>query len=234
MIRLLPKSEINKLKSEEVQRERVEGMRLAKSVDSLREIRAQEEAALSKFRIETLSNMHKETTVESEKLGALKKKVSELETRKQEALVPLEKAWDEVKSKEVYLLSYASELNDKFLTLQTFDQKLSLEKDVIEKERSRIKQEREDSIRNLSQSEETKLQAKRLFSQVETRVVKSEQELAGQYAEMRLKENQLLDKEKDVEKTRLAQVKRAKELNDLEKLLTNRYRILQRQITNLQ
>lgn len=73
MLKLLSKREIDTQKAQEYARERQEGYKLAKRVDSLREIHAQEEASLEKFRIKTLSAIKAEldaATAERDKVFA--------------------------------------------------------------------------------------------------------------------------------------------------------------------
>lgn len=67
-MKLLAKSDIQKAKSIERQQLVNEGLKLAKRVDDLRDVVAQEEAALEKFRRERLKQIHKEIAIEQAKL----------------------------------------------------------------------------------------------------------------------------------------------------------------------
>ena len=69
---------------------------LARKVDALREVRAEEEKSLEAFRVKTLEAIHEETTREQAKLDALKTEVADLETRKKRALEPLKAIEDEL------------------------------------------------------------------------------------------------------------------------------------------
>lgn len=89
MIRLLQKSEIDKAKATDRKREIDEGVKLAKRVDSLREVQAQEEAALEKFRVATLSKIHDEIKKVSDEKGQLEQEVSILKREREEALRPI-------------------------------------------------------------------------------------------------------------------------------------------------
>ena len=54
MIKLLSKSEIDKAKNADKAKEIAEGLKISRKVDSLRELMADEEKALEKFRSESL------------------------------------------------------------------------------------------------------------------------------------------------------------------------------------
>lgn len=88
-MKLLPKSEVEKARATDKKREIDEGMKLAQRIDNLRETAALEEGELEKFRKETIKTIHEDITTESQRLDELKKKVSDLETRRQEALKPI-------------------------------------------------------------------------------------------------------------------------------------------------
>lgn len=94
-MRLLSKSEIAQAKATEQRRDIEEGLKIAKRVDSLREIKVQEEAALEKFRSETLSHINDEIIKKNQELDALEHEVKDLQKRRKEALEPLDKAWED-------------------------------------------------------------------------------------------------------------------------------------------
>lgn len=96
-MRLLPKSEFEKAKSNENRREVEEGLKLARRVDNLREVAAQEEASLEKFRRETVEIIHVQISTESEKLEYLKKEVSSLVEQREIAIKPLDEEWSKVR-----------------------------------------------------------------------------------------------------------------------------------------
>ena len=88
-MKLLPKSEILKQKAVVQQQTVEEGKKLAKTIDRLREVAAEEETSLEKFRSETLAQIHKETTEANSKLEVLKAEVKSLQEARQEAQKPL-------------------------------------------------------------------------------------------------------------------------------------------------
>lgn len=96
-MRLLAKSEIDKAKAVEKKREVDEGMKLARRVDNLREIAAQEEASLLKFRQQTVATIHDEIITEQSKLDLLKAEVGSLAEQKVILQKPLDEEWQKLK-----------------------------------------------------------------------------------------------------------------------------------------
>lgn len=95
-MRLLPKPEFEKAKAAEQKREIDEGLKLARRVDNLREVVAQEEASLGEFRSKTVSIIHEQIAAEIQKKDNLTKEVQDLEDRKREARKSLDEEWTEV------------------------------------------------------------------------------------------------------------------------------------------
>lgn len=89
-MKLLPKSELIKKKAVVQQQTVEEGKKLAKTIDRLREVAAEEEASLEKFRSETLKQIYQETTEANSKLEVLKAEVKSLQEARQEAQKPLD------------------------------------------------------------------------------------------------------------------------------------------------
>lgn len=89
-MKLLGKQDIAKLKASEKKRDIDEGLKLAKRVDSLREVHADEEASLEKFRHETLANITAEITERSHELSTITVEVAKARRARDEALKPLD------------------------------------------------------------------------------------------------------------------------------------------------
>jgi len=98
-MRLLKKNEIFAKKAAEKTREVAEGLKLARKVDTLRELAAQEETNLTKFRTETVKQIHADITKESQKRDALKTEVKELESKRKALCEPLTKETHELEKK---------------------------------------------------------------------------------------------------------------------------------------
>lgn len=100
MIKLLTKREIDTKKSIERKSEIDEGVKLSRRVDSLREIQAEEQASLEKFRAETVAGIHKEIVQETNMRDTLHAEVVKLERRREDALRPLDKEKSELATLE--------------------------------------------------------------------------------------------------------------------------------------
>lgn len=135
-MKLLSKSEVSKAKAADRQAEIAEGMKLAKRVDGLREVAAQEEASLTNFRNKTLEEITREAKEAEQKRDTLLKEVVELQEQRALALRPLteENSRIEEKRKEI---------------ADAEDRLAKLNKELIE-ERDRI----DNRIRELAQIEE--------------------------------------------------------------------------------
>ncbi len=110
-MKLLSKSEISKAAAVDRQREIEEGLKLAKRVDSLREVAAEEDASLEKFRTETLARISKEISEETTKRDVLVVEVVDLEERKRLSLIPITEKWDEVLQKESLVAEQLAEVD---------------------------------------------------------------------------------------------------------------------------
>lgn len=79
MLKLLSKNEIAKAKSEERAREIAEGLKISRKVDSLRELQADEERNLFKWRDQTLKAIGDEIDKLLRKKEKLEAEIKELE-----------------------------------------------------------------------------------------------------------------------------------------------------------
>lgn len=100
VMKLLPKSEIDRRKAVEQKTAVDEGLKLARKVDNLRQTVAEEDAALQKFRKETLATIHDEISKEVKKRDELKQEVSVLEDRRVKLQVPLDEAWASLREED--------------------------------------------------------------------------------------------------------------------------------------
>lgn len=102
-MRLLPKSEIQKAKAT-VQKQTIdEGKKIAVRIDRLREVASIEETKLELFRKKTIAKITEETNTVQTKLDELKTEVRDLEYRKEQALEPLVKEWQDIEDAKQYL-----------------------------------------------------------------------------------------------------------------------------------
>ena len=135
-MKLLSKSEVVRAKSIERQQQIDEGLKLAKKVDSLREIVANEEEALNKFRTQTLEEIHQQITSKSKELEYLVSEVNDLEKRQKEALRPLNKEREEIQALRESVEESFRELREREVTLTQQERDVEKkQKDVLSKEK---------------------------------------------------------------------------------------------------
>lgn len=138
-MRLLAKREIDILKSTERTQVANEGLKLAKRIDALREVNAQEEASLAKFRNKTLGIITGEILSETAKKDGLKQEVQELEDRKAEALRPLTKELEMIKQSQQVLNEKSETLGNWRDELDTKDSELTEREIQVSFEEKRVK-----------------------------------------------------------------------------------------------
>lgn len=109
-MRLLTKQEIDKAKAAEQKREIDEGLKLARRVDNLREVAAQEDASLTQFRKKRVAEINAEITGLETKKGNLISEISQLERARKELMKPLEDQWEEIHEAQAQLVKDRDEL----------------------------------------------------------------------------------------------------------------------------
>ncbi len=95
-MKLLSKSEVAKAQADAKKREIDEGLKLARKVDNLREIKSQEEASLEKFRKERVAAINLELSELETKKETLIGENRQLERERKELLKPLDVEWENI------------------------------------------------------------------------------------------------------------------------------------------
>ena len=106
-MRLLSKSDIDKQKAIERQRDIDEGLKLARKLDQLRSLLPQEEAALQSFRTQTLESIQSELACQQAKLSQLLQEVAMAESRRANAISGMAKDIENAKM----LMQQAAEMS---------------------------------------------------------------------------------------------------------------------------
>jgi len=232
-MKLLTKSEQSKAKATEKQKEIQEGLKLAKKVDALREISAQEDKALKEFRKNTLAEIAKETLKESKKLDALKDEVKELEERKLEALKPLEAELRAIEDKTATLNELIANFNtrgEKIAKLEADVEKRVKEVSVQEIHVQTIKSQALDNFKESDTLVQEAVNNSRLAREV---LDKAKQEAEELINNAEFKEKSIINREKAVfvkeEELRKKEIDLAKQ----ESALKDKYETLERSIKRL-
>ncbi len=227
-MRLLSKQEINARKATEKKQQIDEGVKLARKVDALRELRTQEDAVLQKFRAETVATINDEIKTLSERRISLSDEVVLLEWRRADALKPLEKETAELEVRRAGLQLLDDEVKNATKELHTYDKKLDVRAKRIETDREDVDQQlrdteaaRKDAADHLSESEKALEKAK----SIETQAVERYDLLV---AELSQRETALLGRERDILDKEKTNAERERALNDRERLINDRYATLLR------
>lgn len=108
-MRLLPKSEIDRVQAEEQRRDVEEGVKLARRIDALREVVAQEEANLEEFRRKTVERIHGEISQSIEERDKARSEASFWRDERAKAQKPLDEEWAHLRSEQSSFASQREE-----------------------------------------------------------------------------------------------------------------------------
>lgn len=223
MIKLLNKSEINTKKSLDRKREVDEGVKLAKRVDTLREVHAQEEASLEKFRVETVRVINEEISTTAEKLDVLKKEVKELEEKKAEALKPLTEEWEKLEAEKDVIVADQEILTKKESDFREAEKQLDIRTKSLEDEEKRIESNRERADKLLLDASEKNEKAKTFLTLSEEKMAKADDYANKKSADIMEAENRIMSKEEKLNAREKMLNEREAELNDRDRLLKSQY-----------
>ena len=152
-MRLLTKSDIDQKKAIEVRQAREEGLKLARRVDSLREVQAQEEKSLQKFRAETLATIHEETKEAAEKRDTLKAECQALEDARRNALRPLTEELAHIEREKTALRREKETQDVRHKALETREKGVAASENSASLELSRAFDERRRATEFLAEAE---------------------------------------------------------------------------------
>lgn len=210
-MRLLPKSEVDKAKALDRQREIEEGKKLATRVDTLRDTHAKEEAELQSFRSKTLAQIQIEVNGEIERLEDVKREVNEKRQELFSLSGPLDKAWKYyITSEKTKIALEKSEIERLNVQLQIkIDQNSLLSEEMFAEKRSYLLGQTEN-IRDRVLAKSVLTQAEDSASKMsdKTKLILTEAE------KKRIEVQRLLDNSKEREKSLVLYENRLKQKED--------------------
>lgn len=226
MLKLLEKSEINARKNQDRIKEQAEGLKLARRVDSLREIQAQEELSLKLFREQTVKQIYADIEKESKPLEELRKEVKRLEKEREEALKPLTAELVELDKSRKEIAQGHQELDARKVQINKSERTVAeVLKETVD-ESSRIKEEKNRSQELLQDADVKHFQAEKTLKEAENTKLKVgvfkrqvEEELAQREAIIASKERQLEIKAESINKLEKDLIKREIKLKDRNEML---------------
>lgn len=216
-MKLIDKKEIFLQKTSERKKEVEEGIKLAKSVDSLRETHSKEQANLKKFRDETLKAIKVETETLISKKDDLLKEVNSLEKRRisAEAPIDLTNEWKKLEIEKSKVKDLKQELFDRETSLITREALVQ----NIEKREEILSQKEQEAEKYLEEIRVGYRKSEDLRFKIETEKNESDITIAERYKVIETKETELVSREHEVN-------------NGREKIATNRKELLDHE-TNL-
>lgn len=179
MIKLLSKSDIDAHKATDKKREVDEGLKLARRVDSLREIQAAEEKSLRDFKVKTLAAIHAETSEASTKLDTVKQELAAALIAKAEALKPIDEERDKINSLRLLLVEDRVQLdirtgNVEKLEKITIDDSRFAEENLAQSKV--VLAQAKDTLRDANSKEQVAQEALTSANGIQARVTKNEKE----------------------------------------------------------
>lgn len=227
-MKLLSKQEVDTQKAKERKLEIDEGAKLAKRIDSLRELHSKEEKNLISFRDTNLANIRKEIDEEIKKRGSLRSQVSQAEERLEYLRKPLDREWEKVRNERLNLEDEKALIVGEWGKIKEKSNenvRISLEnlteKSRLEDERKKVLEIVKETLENREKSEKTLSESRKILSISEETARKKSQEL-------NVRETEVAIRERDVDNFEINLKNREIELNILEKQLEDKRATLQR------
>lgn len=211
MIRLLAKSDIDRAKANDRQREVNEGMKLAKNVDSLRETRAHEESVLNKFRDESLKETTEKISTLSKQKESLEDEVSKLQEDRIRLSAPIDltEEWEKVKRDRVEVDKDKEENFNRDIELVAREVEVHSSRKEIEDEKLRIENQKEITRKflneadiNLSESSKTKKEVNEWKKEAQEEMKRQEEALSFRERNVKAREQELLVEKEKADKDR--------------------------------
>lgn len=205
-MRLLAKQQIEKDKSLEKRREIDEGIKLAKKVDKLREISAQEESNLKRFRDESIKVVKSEIDVLIVRKETLKSDVKELEELRilAQAPIDLKAEWGKVKTDKVEiegwkrdLLSRESIVIVREATVESKTNDFFRRDEELREKETLTNRYLTETKKAYDESDKTRAKADEYAKKTDKELDKRDRIIAAKEEELKYRENELeLEKEK--------------------------------------
>ena len=221
-MRLLSRQEVDAAKAQERKREIDEGLKLARRVDSLREVQAQEEASLEKFRVETLRRIHIETTEANSALAVLKTEVAKLQKARAEALEPINKELEAVNQAKATLKELSDRLEAKEKEVASLEEYVKGKQKQTEAELARIRIERSMAHDFLYTASEKSKAAETNAKELQERTAKADSEIGLRFRQLEARESAAVNTEARQAARDKQQDQREQDLNKRETVLNDK------------
>lgn len=218
-MRLIDKKDILVQKSTERKREIDEGVKLAKSIDTLRETHAKEQQGLKRFRDESLKVIKNEIEIHNKKRDELFKEIQILEEQKILAQAPIDliKEWTKVKIDQEQIKSTTHDLVERESKVIENETTIQVKENLFAKREETIKENENLTNRFLTEANNKYLLAEKHENESNERAKQTQSILNEKDNELRAKETNLSVKERDLH-LKEEQIEKEKQLIESEKL----------------
>lgn len=227
-MKLLDKKTIVDQRSLERKREIDEGVKLAKKVDQLRQTASEEEANLSKFRIESLKQLKTEVAILVDQRDSLSVEINTLRHKVEKLKMLPDLEWDKITKEAEYLAGLKKKLEEqefvsmgKEIEIARREELLMIERGRIEDERARVKNELIKNKETFEKNATTEIQLNNKLTQTNAYVREKENELLEKELKIAALERDLVIKEETI-------AERSLYLNNREKFINDKYQTLLR------
>ncbi len=227
-MKLLSKNEIEKAKSLERKLEIDEGAKLARKVDDLRKLSAEEEMKQSKFRLASLKETNDQIAAATTERDSLLAEVVKLREEKRILQIPLDAKWSEVKGYEQRLQRLEIEISVKETSLEQRKKDLSVLEEAARVTENEIDLAAQRIAGNLLASERKVQEADAVLD--EAKLVRNETDdyVESQKNSLLSREAEVAVRERDVENRELDLEEERRQLAILERQINDKYETLLR------
>src|SRR5260221_2592977 len=227
-MKLLTKNQIQDSKNKERQLDIDQGLSFAKRIDVLRETKEKEEIALIKFREESKNYLKKDVDNLVNRKNILSEEIKTLKDVKKEALIPLDKKWEDINKRQENLSILEKSLTDVLIKSKAD------KKDLTEK-RIQIDMNLRQSEAMIGESKRFKMEAmeseniaKINLSKITEQIKNISSEIESKSTEILQRQGAINAREYNAKIRSKNQDKREKELNEKERAINDKYETLLR------
>ena len=227
-MKLLSKSEIASKQSEAKRIAIDEGRKLAKTVDDLRELQAQETINLEKFRADTVGRIYKEIEQAEESKKSLLADIRNREKELRDLRKPLDEEWNALNEEKCAFSKMKSELDQNILDMTEREKILKRSEKEVSTALVRISYKEETTNKLLLEADSKQKEAHESIKRAQEIEAHAISFANSKGKELETREIQLSSDEKRIIERDKQQDERERELNNKERLINDRYQTLMR------
>lgn len=198
-MKLLTKEDLQEKKSFERKKEIDEGVKLAKKVDTLRELSVVEQANLTKFRDETLNSIKNEITLATTQYNALQQQIKQLEEDRMRKMAPIDltKEWEQVKNDKLQVEEWKRELFDREANVILREGKIITSEQDFDTRNKQLIENETKAKQYLEESNKSYRVVEEIRTNIEIKKDLSDKEVSERYNTLLEKEQQFAHREQE-------------------------------------